>query len=354
MLPDPILQEIQQELLNWHEQGMSILEIGARTSAYKQLMIQLEADVREVLTIPDDYAVLFLGGPARLQFAMIPENLLSQNDQKAGYLLSGIWSEMAFAEACKLNAQSAYCLAKSDTPNGYFATPTKADWQWQPNTAYVYYTPNETINGVRYHEVPQTGGIPLVADMTSCLFSEPINIQDYGVIFAGAQKNIAAAGLTLVIIRHDLLQQKPKHTIPTILDYRTHVEHKSLYATPPTFMCDLAAKMLRWIKAQGGVDALYQRNRAKAEKLYAYIDASSFYQCRVEKNARSLMNICFSLPSPELEEQFLQQAQAQHLLALRGHRLVGGIRASLYNAMPMAGVEALLAFMQQFVKELAE
>ena len=343
-LPESILLDAQAELLNWHGQGMSILETGHRTPEFQQLMQEADADLRELLAIPDHYQVLFLGGAARTQFAMVPMNLIPAG-QRAGYIISGIWSSLAYDEARKLNA--AYCIASSGN-NGFKHTPNPVNWQLRDNTAYVYYTPNETVNGVRFADVPSTGDIPLIADMTSCLLSEPIDISKFGLIFAGAQKNIAPAGLTVVIIREDLLDSFNGTPIPTMLDYRTHATHKSLYATPPVFNCYMAAKMFKWIMKQGGVQALYQINCEKAAKLYHYIDSSTFYQCQIEITSRSLMNVCFSLVKPELETEFLSQAHLLGLHALKGHRLIGGLRASLYNAMPMSGVDALIAFMQDF------
>ncbi len=345
-LPESLLIEAQAELLNWEGQGMSILEIGHRTPAFQTLMQDAETDLRDLLAIPDSYEVLFLGGAARTQFAMVPMNLMAPG-QTAGYLVSGIWSALAYDEACKL--KSAYCLGHSET-NAYKQAPDITDLPIRDHTAYVYYTPNETINGVRYANIPQTGSIPLIADMTSCLLSEPINVSDYGLIFAGAQKNIAPAGLTVVIVRSSLLAAMTESAIPTMLDYRTHSQQHSLYATPPMFNCYMAAKMFKWVKAQGGVASLHQINRQKAEKLYDYIDSSIDYQCLVEQASRSWMNVCFSLSRPEREDEFLMKATQAGLYALKGHRLVGGLRASLYNAMPMSGVDALIAFMQDFAK----
>ena len=347
-LPESILLQAQAELLNWHGLGVSVMEIGHRTPDYRALMEQLEADLRELISIPDHYHVLFLGGAARTQFAMVPMNLLS-DAQQAGYLISGLWSSLALDEAQKL--KKAYCVASSEQENGFTTIPSPTDWDIRPDTAYVYYTPNETVNGIRFSKTPHTGGIPLVADMTSCLLSEPLNVNDFGLIFAGAQKNISIAGLTIVIIRTDLVEKAPEHPIATMLDYRTHIKNKSLYATPPTFNCYLAQKMFQWIKAQGGVDALYQINCKKAALLYQAIDSLPLYHCSVEKNARSIMNVCFSLTRPELEKKFVERASQQGLYALQGHRTVGGLRASLYNAMPMAGVESLIAFMRIFSEE---
>ena len=284
-LPEAILLEAQAELLNWQGLGMSVMEIGHRTAEFRELMEQLEADLRELISIPDNYHVLFLGGAARTQFAMVPMNLLAPGEQ-AGYLISGIWSSLAFDEARKL--KQAYCVASTEDI-GFTDIPSRTDWDLHSDTAYLYYTPNETINGVRFGATPHVAGIPLIADMTSCLLSEPVNVADFGLIFAGAQKNISIAGLTIVIVRSDLLEKSTGSTIATMLDYKTHGSNKSLYATPPTFNCYLAQKMMQWIKLQGGVDALYQINCKKAATLYQYIDSSSFYHCVVQERARSLM-----------------------------------------------------------------
>ncbi|MFY7697374.1 MAG: 3-phosphoserine/phosphohydroxythreonine transaminase [Legionella sp.] len=345
-LPASILYDAQQEFLNWHDLGMSVCEVGHRTEDFIQLLEQAEADLRELLAIPSTYTVMFLGGPARMQFAMLPMNLLAAQQQGA-YLISGLWSAMAFEEASKI--AKAYCLVSAESMK-FKRTPPLDCLQLKPNTAYLYFTPNETVHGVRFHEVPRVGDIPLVADMTSCLLSEPLNINEYGLIFAGAQKNISIAGLTVVIIRNELLSQAVGKVIPTMLDYRTHAIHRSLYATPPTFNCYLAAKMFSWIKTQGGVSVLHEQNRMKAAKLYDYIDQSSFYYCDVEKNSRSLVNICFGTYQRELEAAFVDQAAQEGLVALKGHRAVGGLRASLYNAMPLQGVDALLTFMHRFAE----
>ena len=347
MLPEAILLEAQAELLDWRGLGVSVMEIGHRTAVFQELMAQLEADLRELISIPDHYNVLFLAGAARTQFAMVPMNLLA-NNQQAGYLISGVWSSLAFDEACKL--KQAYCVASTEN-NGFTSAPSRADWELQNNTAYLYYTPNETINGVRFSETPKIADIPLIADMTSCLLSEPVNVADFGLIFAGAQKNISISGLTIVIIRADLLERSIDVPIATMLDYRTHSSHKSLYATPPTFNCYMALKMLQWLKAQGGVEALYQINCKKAAALYHFIDSSPFYHCAVQEKSRSLVNVCFSLAKPGLENEFVVDANKRGLYALQGHRSVGGLRASLYNAMPMAGVESLIAFMHEFSEE---
>lgn len=347
MLPDVILQEAQAELMNWQHTGLSVMEVGHRTESVKALMAEIEADLRNLLNISDQYSVLFLGQAARTQFAAIPMNLVDESGCGA-YLISGIWSELAYEEARKVSR--AYCIGSSKE-SGYTLEPEFDPRSVKSNTTYLYYTPNETINGVRISKPSIADDIPLIADMTSCLLTEPVNVDDYGLIFAGAQKNISIPGLTIVIIRNDLLSNAPKHGLPTMLDYRTYRTHKSLYATPPTFSCYLAGKMFKWIEEQGGIAGLYEMNCKKAEKLYHFIDESSLYECKVKPSARSIVNVCFNLVNEELQNAFLNQAEACGLLALKGHREVGGLRASIYNAMPMQGIDALIKFMNQFSKE---
>lgn len=347
MLPEAVLEQAQAELLDWQGTGVSVIETGHRTEQFKQLMRQAENDLRLLLNIPNNYHILFLGGAARTQFATIPLNFLGKN-QSAAYLVSGIWSSIAFDEAKKLS-NHIYCVADSSS-SGYINLPPVSGWQIEDNTAYFYYTPNETINGVQFQHIPDCGSVPLVADMTSCILSEPIDVSRYALIFAGAQKNISAAGLTIIIIQDELLATAGNKLIPSMLDYRNHAKYRSLYATPPVFSCYLAAKMFEWVNQQGGVEKLYEINCLKASKLYQFIDASPFYECQIEKPARSIMNVCFALKRVDLEEQFLNEAEQNGLLALRGHRLTGGLRASLYNAMPMDGVDALIDFMQHFAE----
>lgn len=347
MLPEPVLKQAQEEFLNWNDLGISVLEVGHRTPQVIDLLHHAEQTLRTLLSIPNNYQVLFLGGAARTQFAMIPMNFLNQ-EQQAGYIITGIWSKMAFQEAQYL--KQAYCVG-SEESNGYISVPSEEGLEIRDNSAYIYYTPNETVNGVRFPYIPKANGIPLIADMTSCLLSEPIDIKQYGLIFAGAQKNIANAGLTLVIVRDDLLEKSPNAPVPTMLNYKIQAEHHSLYATPPVFNCYLAAKMFDWIKEQGGVEALFHQNCLKAAKLYQYLDSTDFYTTSVHNEARSIQNVCFSLKNNALEVKFLDLASQKGLYALKGHRMVGGLRASLYNAMPMIGVDLLIDFMREFAKD---
>jgi phosphoserine aminotransferase len=347
MLPEPILDEVKEELLDWQNTGMSIMEVGHRTPEFLAVMEQAEQDFRELLTIPEDYQVLFLGGAARNHFAMIPLNFLD-NLEQAGYLVTGIWSSLAYQEALKL--KKAYCLASSESL-GFIDTPSQSEWQIQDETRYLYFTSNETINGVRLSEPPPFTNLPLVADMTSSLLSEPLDVQNYQLIFAGAQKNIANAGLTVVIIKDKFLDSIGDKIIPSMMDYRCHASSKSLYATPPTFNCYLAMKMFGWLKKQGGVKRIYEINCKKSALLYDYIDSSSLYYCKIAKRARSLVNVCFNVRKLSLEQLFVAKARERGLFALQGHRVMGGIRASLYNAMPVEGVECLIEFMRDFAKE---
>lgn len=346
MLPEAVLREAQAELLDWKGLGLSVMEISHRSDRFQAMMNEAEASLRLLLNISDLYHVLFLGGAARTHFSMIPMNILGP-EARAAYLVSGLWSSLAFDEACRL--KHAYRVGNATSIHATTLPDYHPD-ELHADTTYLYYTPNETINGLRFSSVPKSGTVPLVADMTSCLLSEPIAVSDYGLIFAGAQKNIGPAGLTVVIIRRDLLEGQPEPEIPTMFDYRAQVAYGSLYATQPMFNCYMANKMFDWIKAEGGVEVLYQQNRQKAAKLYQFIDDSPFYHCPIDRNARSLVNVCFTLTDPQREEAFIGQSEKQGLYGLRGHRAVGGLRASIYNAMPMAGVDALIAFMDEFSK----
>lgn len=343
-LPESILQEAQEEFLDWQGLGMSITEIGHRTPEFLSLLQHAEQSLRQLIHIPTNYSVLFLGVPARMQFAMIPMNFLHLKEF-AGYFDTGIWSSMAYAEAQRL--KNAYCIASSSSTN-YSSIPERNHWTIKDGTQYIYYTPNETVNGNRFYGPPSIDNIPLIADMTSCLLSEPIDVSKYALVFAGAQKNIANAGLTVVIIREDFLLRRPAPEIPLMLDYKFQVEQRSLYATPPVFNCYLAAKMFDWIKKQGGVETLFENNCKKAAKLYQFLDQDDFYLTPIACSDRSIMNVCFSTNNLNLDNKFLSEADSHGLKALKGHRLVGGLRASLYNSMPMEGVDALIQFMSDF------
>jgi phosphoserine aminotransferase len=347
MLPLPILLEAQKELLNWKNLGMSVMEVGHRSVYIVELMDELRELFVELLAIPNDYQVLFLPFPARMQFAMIPMNFMSPKYQ-ALYLVSGVWSQMAFEEASKIGSATSISSAEGDA---FTSSPIIAKSSIAQDTSYVFYTPNETINGVRYQATPDVGEIPLVADMSSCILGEPMNVSDFDLVFAGAQKNISLPGLTIVFVKSSFLQQSKSKNLPIMLDFNTYVEHQSLYATPPVFSLYMAKKMLLWLKSNGGLTAFYQENIIKASRLYEYIDSSSLYFCKVKPNSRSFMNVCFSLYREELIPAFISGAEKYGLCSLKGHRIVGGLRASLYNSMPIDGVMALIQFMRDFAKE---
>ncbi len=347
MLPEDVLKQAQAEMLDWHGTGMSIMEMGHRGSHFQKVAEEAEADLRELMAIPKNYHVLFLAGGATAQFAMVPINLFGEN-KKADYIDTGIWSKKAIAEAKRYGTVN---VAAEVTKNPLLAIPAQKDWKLDPQAAYVHYTPNETIEGIEFHWVPQTGNIPLVADMSSMILSRPVNVNDYGVIYAGAQKNIGQAGITLVIIRDDLVKDALPST-PLLYSYKVEVENKSFYNTPPTYSWYIAGLVLAWMKRKGGLKYFTELNNRKAKKLYAVIDAhSDFYINQVDVNSRSRMNISFDLPTPELTAEFLEAAAKRNLVNLKGHRLAGGVRASVYNAMPEEGVDCLVEFMQEFVKK---
>lgn len=349
-LPQAVLKQAQKELLNWESTGVSVMEMGHRSSEVQTLMEETEALFKQVLSIPTGYHVLMLGGAARLQFAMLPMNLIDKH-QSGAYFVTGIWSKMAWEECQKL--ERAHCVISGES-SGYSELPTFATNKISlPNdTAYAYYTSNETVNGIQFHRTPVCGAVPLVSDMTSSLLTEPVNFNQHALIFAGAQKNIANAGMTVVILSDELLQRIPHHkTLATMMDYRVHSKHKSLYATPPVFNCYLANIMLRWVFDHGGVEEMQRRCLQRSQRLYQYIDDSAFYRCNIDPKSRSNINVCFNVNDPQQEAAFLEGAKKHGLLALKGHRSVGGMRASMYNSMPQAGVDSLIDYMHRFSKE---
>ncbi len=342
-LPEEVLEQARDELLDWHGAGMSVMEMSHRGKEFMSIAEQAEADLRELMDIPDEYRVLFLQGGASSQFAMVPMNLL-RGRGKADYINTGAWSKKAIAEARRYAEVN---VAASSEATNFTTIPPMSDWQLDPEAAYVHYTPNETIGGVEFHWVPETGEVPLVADMSSTILSRPIDVRRFGVIYAGAQKNIGPAGLTLVIVREDLIGETLPGT-PTMFDYKVHAEAGSMYNTPPTYSWYLAGLVFQWLKRRGGLERMAEINRRKAEKLYAAIDASEFYSNPVDPDCRSWMNVPFTLADPELDPLFLSEAKEAGLVTLKGHRSVGGMRASIYNAMPEEGVDALIAFMADF------
>jgi phosphoserine aminotransferase len=346
MLPEEVLKQAASEMTDWRGSGMSVMEMSHRGKEYISIAKKAEADLREIMEIPDNYKVLFLQGGASSQFAMIPMNLL-RGKNTADYINTGQWSKKAIAEAKR------YCnanVAATSEASNFTTIPPSSEWKLNPEAAYLHYTPNETIGGVEFALIPDMGNVPLVADMSSTILSRPIDVSKFGLIYAGAQKNIGPAGLTIVIIREDLIGE-PLPGTPVMFNYKTHEENESMYNTPPTYAWYIAGLVLEWIKNRGGLTAMAKINKRKADKLYAAIDKSGFYKNPVDKHYRSWMNIPFTLKNSELDSKFLEEAKAVGLVALKGHRSVGGMRASIYNAMPEEGVEKLIAFMEEFQKK---
>jgi phosphoserine aminotransferase len=347
VLPKEVLQQAQAELLDWHGSGMSVMEMSHRGKEYMGIHAQAEADLRELMAIPKNYKVLFLQGGGHLQFSMIPLNLL-RGKLSADYVNTGEWSKKAIAEAKKFSHVN---VVADNADKNCTYVPAFDTWKLDPKAAYLHYCPNETIGGVEFNWVPDTGKVPLVADMSSNILSRPYDVSQFGLIYAGAQKNIGPAGLTLVIVREDLVGHADPR-LPTMLDYKIHADADSMYNTPPTFAIYMAGLVFQWLKKNGGVAAMEKTNIAKANLLYAAIDASNgFYNCPVNKADRSRMNVPFTLQDANLDGDFLKQADARGLLQLKGHRSVGGMRASIYNAMPLEGVQALADFMKEFARK---
>jgi phosphoserine aminotransferase len=343
VLPRPVLMRARDELLDWQGSGMSVMEMSHRGKEFISIAEQAEADLRELMGMSSDYHVLFLQGGATSQFAMVPMNLL-RGRGKADYVNTGAWSKKAIGEAkryCSVN------VAASSEATKFTTIPRREDWKLDPAAAYVHYTPNETIGGVEFDWIPETGEVPLVADMSSTILSRPVDVSRYGLIYAGAQKNIGPAGLTVVIVRKDLVGETLAGT-PSMFDYRQHADNGSMLNTPPTYAWYLSGLVFQWLKAQGGLEAMAVINERKASVLYAAIDASGFYRCPVDVGCRSRMNVPFTLADAALDADFLAAAKAAGLVSLKGHRSVGGMRASIYNAMPEAGVAALVEFMKEF------
>ena len=345
MLPEEVLSQAREEMLDWQGSGMSVMEMSHRGKEFMSIAAQAEADLRELLAVPANYKVMFLQGGASSQFAMVPLNLL-RGKTGADYINTGMWSKKAIAEGkryCNVN------VAASSEESKFTTIPAQGQWQLKADAAYVHYTPNETIGGVEFHWVPETGEVPLVADMSSTLLSRPIDVSKFGVIYAGAQKNIGPAGLTVVIVREDLMGETQSGT-PTMFDYKTQAEAESMYNTPPTYAWYLAGLVFQYLKRKGGLKAMAEINQRKADKLYAAIDGSGYYRNPVDKDCRSWMNVPFTLADADLDKTFLAEAAEAGLKTLSGHRSVGGMRASIYNAMPEAGVDTLVDFMQDFAR----
>ena len=345
MLPEPVLRKAQAELLDWQGSGMSVMEVSHRGTDFVEFAARSERVLRELLGVPSSYKVLFLQGGATLQFAAVPLNLAPAGSV-ADYVVTGNWGEKAVQEAeryIRVNVAATSKASKITT------VPDPKTWAVSSSAAYLHYTPNETVFGVEMHTVPEVSDAPLVADMSSTLLSRPIDVSRFGVIYAGAQKNIGPAGVALVIVREDLLGRARRET-PGVIDYKTMADNDSMWNTPSTLSWYFAGLVFDWLKEQGGLEAMGKINERKAAKLYSAIDGSGFYKNPVDKAYRSWMNVPFTLPNPELDKPFLQEAKAAGLTNLKGHRVVGGMRASLYNAMPEAGVDALIEFMADFAK----
>lgn len=345
-LPPAVLEQVRQDIPSWKDSGMSVMEVSHRGKDFMETAENAERDLRELLKIPDDYSVLFLQGGATLQFAMVPLNL-SQDGDPVDYVQTGSWSKKAIGEArrfCNVN------VAADGSAGNFTAVPPESSWKLSDDAAYVHITPNETIAGVEFHFVPDVGDKPLVADMSSNILSRPVDISRFGLIYAGAQKNIGPAGITLVIVRNDLVDRHRGQT-PTLLTYAAFASSGSMTNTPPTFAWYVAGMVFAHLKETGGLDAIALVNRRKAQKLYSVIDASDFYSNPVQADCRSQMNVPFVLADANLDARFLELADAAGLKNLKGHRSVGGMRASIYNAMPEEGVDTLIAFMRDFEKE---
>ncbi len=345
-LPEPVLRQVQDELLEWQGERASVMELSHRGQAFIDCAAAAERDLRELMAIPDHYHVLFLQGGATTLAALLPLNLAGPS-QTADFVITGHWGEKAIENA---RPSLRTHVAASAKDGGYTAIPARGDWRLSPGAAFVHYTPNETIHGVEFHDIPDVGDVPLVADISSNFLSRPVDVSRFGVLYGGAQKNLGPAGLTLAIVRKDLLG-KHGRDLPPIFDLANHASHDSMFNTPPTFAWYMLGLVLRWIKAEGGAAAIGERNARKAALLYSAIDGSGgYYRNPVAAPARSRMNVPFFLPDAALDQPFLKEAGAAGLLGLKGHRAVGGMRASIYNAMPEAGVQALVDFMADFAR----
>jgi phosphoserine aminotransferase len=346
VMPLPVLEQIQRDLIALPGVGMSILEISHRSQAFEAIIAEAETDIRALASVPDGYKVLFLQGGASTQFSMVPMNLLGAG-ATADYVDTGSWAEKAIKEARKIGTVNVAATTRADQ---YARIPTQAELTLTPRAAYVHITSNNTIEGTQYRTLPEVGEVPLVSDASSDMFSRPLDIARHALVYAGAQKNMGPAGLTVVIVREDLLQRAAarKATLPTMLNYAVHAENGSLYNTPPTFAVYATGLVMKWLREQGGLAAIAARNERKAGKLYAEIDRTGFYRGTARPDSRSLMNVTFRLASEELEKAFIKESTAAGLDGLKGHRAVGGMRASLYNAFPEPGVDALVSFMREF------
>lgn len=347
VLPESVLQEAAAEMLDYQGTGMSVMEMSHRSAAFKKIIEEAEADLRDLMAIPDNYKVLFLQGGATLQFAGIPMNLMTGSG-KADYIVSGSWSKKAYKEASLLG--NARCVASSEDKT-FSYIPDVDSLELDPEADYVYICENETIYGTHYHKLPNTGDVPLVSDVSSCFLSEPIDVSKYGVIYGGVQKNIGPAGVVIVVVREDLLKDEWIENTPTIMRWKSQADGGSMVNTPPCYGIYICGKVFKWIKAQGGLEGMKKINEAKAKLLYDYLDSTEFYTATAAVEDRSIMNVPFVTGDADLDAKFVAQAKQAGIENIKGHRSVGGMRASIYNAMPVEGVQALVDFMKKFEQE---
>ena len=343
MLPEEVLKTAAEEMMDYHGCGMSVMEMSHRSKVYQGIIDEAEADLRKLIGIPDNYKVLFLQGGATLGFAMIPMNFMFTG--KADFINTGVWTKKAIKDA-KLFGEAN--VIASGEENGFRKTPDVKSLKFSKDADYVYMCDNNTIYGSKFKEYPETGDIPLICDMSSCFLSEPIDVKKFGVIYAGAQKNVGPAGVTIFIIRNDLLEKAPRNPLPAYLDYRIHAENGSMYNTPATYGIYMCGLVFKWLLKTGGLEKRKELNEAKAKILYDYLDSSKMFTPYVDKDSRSLMNVTFRTKSDELDAEFLEGAKKYKFTNLKGHRSTGGLRASIYNAMPVEGVKALVAYMKEF------
>ena len=346
VLPEEVLRECQEEMINFNGTGMSVMEMSHRSKAFESIINTAEADLRELMNIPDNYKVLFLQGGASLQFAMIPMNLMK--NKVADYIITGQWAKKAFAEA-KLYGDAVAVASSADETFSYI--PDCSNLPIRDNADYVYICENNTIYGTKFKSLPNTKGKNLVADVSSCFLSEPVDVSKYGIIYGGVQKNVGPAGTVIVIIREDLITEDVLPGTPTMMKYKIHADNKSLYNTPPAYGIYVCGKVFKWLKAQGGLSVMKEKNEKKADILYNFLDNSKLFKGTVRKEDRSLMNVPFVTGNDELDAKFIKEATEAGFVNLKGHRTVGGMRASIYNAMPIEGVEKLVEFMKKFEAE---
>ena len=346
VLPEEVLQEAAAEMLDYQGTGMSVMEMSHRTDAYQAIIDTAEQDLRDLIGIPDNYKVLFMQGGASQQFAMVPMNFMQ--NRVADYIITGVWAKKAWQEAQKFGTANAIASSADKT---FSYIPDCSDLPVSENADYVYICENNTIYGTKFKALPNTKGKPLVADVSSCFLSEPVNVTDYGMLYGGVQKNIGPAGVVIGVVREDLIREDVLPGTPTMLTYKTFADNGSMYNTPPAYGIYICGKVFKWLKKQGGLTAIQTHNEAKAKLLYDFLDSSNLFRGTVEKKDRSLMNVPFVIGDKEMEAAFVKQASEAGLTNLKGHRSVGGMRASIYNAMPLAGVEALVDFMAEFEKK---